>query len=326
MSDEPMRYHDAIRKHGLTEAKAMMGEEHHAHLDSANRFLQKKRDDRAERIGYAYSALAYVGLPHRKNEAELAEGDEYVHEVAGFRLSMTTNRIRYADPKTGQTISERFGLPYGADGRRVLLYLQTQAVLTQSREIELGGSFTDALRNMGIPNTGYAQKHVQEQINRIKGCHVQITYMNEFERGFSQCSLIEEALEEKPASNPGREGKFFVRTLTLSQPFYNALCKHALPIDHSAINNLDGDSRAMDIYVWLAYRLHVLKQPTPVSWSALYQQFGKSIALLKHFKPKFREALGEALAVYDGATVEVTDDGVILHPSNAPVSAKRAFA
>jgi hypothetical protein len=33
-------------------------------------------------------------------------------------------------------------------------------------------------------------------------------------------------------------------------------------------------SLALDVYVWLAYRLHSLTRPTPVTWAALHGQFG----------------------------------------------------
>jgi hypothetical protein len=54
---------------------------------------------------------------------------------------------------------------------------------------------------------------------------------------------------------------------------------------------------ALDIYAWLAYRLHVLKA-----------QFLTNLRL--------------ALAVYRDAKVEVEDTGLVLHPSRPPVAPK----
>jgi hypothetical protein len=34
---------------------------------------------------------------------------------------------------------------------------------------------------------------------------------------------------------------------------------------------------ALDLYVWLAYRLHVLTGPVEASWAALKSQFGKEL-------------------------------------------------
>ena len=46
------------------------------------------------------------------------------------------------------------GVPYGSIARMILLYLQTQAVRTRSREVELGASMNAWLTAMGIPIGG----------------------------------------------------------------------------------------------------------------------------------------------------------------------------
>ena len=58
-----------------------------------------------------------------------------------------------------------------------------------------------------------------------------------------------------------------------------------------------------------------LTAATPVSWSAIYGQFGAGFGLLKHLKRPLTEAVGIALAVYPEARVDISRDGLILHPS-----------
>jgi len=81
---------------------------------------------------------------------------------------------------------------------------------------------------------------------------------------------------------------------------------------------------AIDIYVWLAYRLHHLTGPTPVSWRAVYDQFGGGYAHLRQFKAKFKEPLALALAAYPEAHVSANDEGLMLYPSSPPVSSRKA--
>ena len=76
--------------------------------------------------------------------------------------------------------------------------------------------------------------------------------------------------------------------------------------------------RAIDIYLWLAFRLPVLKAETPVSWSALWRQFGRE-RLLRTFRAEFKEPLGLALAAYKMARVEIGERGLVLLPSPPPV-------
>ena len=76
---------------------------------------------------------------------------------------------------------------------------------------------------------------------------------------------------------------------------------------------------ALDVYCWLAYRLHSLSAPKAISWAALAGQFGAGIKLRKHFKPAFTESVAVALAVYREARVDITETGVTLMPSPPPV-------
>jgi hypothetical protein len=77
---------------------------------------------------------------------------------------------------------------------------------------------------------------------------------------------------------------------------------------------------SLDIYVWLAWRLHTLAKATPVSWPAIHAQFGTGFRELRHFRPRFIEALGAAVAAYPEARVDVGDAGITLHSSRPPVA------
>src|SRR4051794_12249659 len=78
----------------------------------------------------------------------------------------------------------------------------------------------------------------------------------------------------------------------------------------------------LDLYCWLANRLHVLPGARAVSWTALKAQFGTGFGRLDHFRPVFIENLELARAVYPDAMVEVTERGVNLMPSRPPVVPK----
>ena len=81
--------------------------------------------------------------------------------------------------------------------------------------------------------------------------------------------------------------------MTLDETFYEALRDHPVPLLESAIKQLKEKSLALDVYIWLVYRLHSLKQPTPISWASLFAQFGTGFRLSRQFKPYFLELLGQ---------------------------------
>ncbi|MFL5331738.1 MAG: hypothetical protein ACJ8H8_00825 [Geminicoccaceae bacterium] len=95
-----------------------------------------------------------------------------------------------------------------------------------------------------------------------------------------------------------------------------------MPLREAALRELVDRSLSLDIYIWLAYRLHSLERPTPVRWAALSDQFGGTYARTRDFIRDFRKALAPAVTAYPEARVEVDDDGLVLHPSRPPVAPK----
>jgi hypothetical protein len=118
------------------------------------------------------------------------------------------------------------------------------------------------------------------------------------------------------------QGSLFVETARLSETFYEHLRKHPVPLEEAALKAISNNSQALDVYCWLAYRLHVLPAARTVSWPALFAQFGSSYKKLAHFKMRFVDSLKIATAVYRDANVELDEKGLILRPSPPPVAPK----
>jgi hypothetical protein len=101
----------------------------------------------------------------------------------------------------------------------------------------------------------------------------------------------------------------------LDPSFWPSLKEHPVPVREEAIQAIDTRSLAIDVYIWLTYRLHSLSKSTPVSWAAIHAQSGAGFRLVRQIKPTFLEALSLALAVYPEARVDAGKQGVVLHPS-----------
>jgi hypothetical protein len=95
-----------------------------------------------------------------------------------------------------------------------------------------------------------------------------------------------------------------------------------VPIEENAIAMIANNSMAIDVYCWLAYRLHSLTTPKSISWKALHAQFGRGLARLDHFRWYFTQNVHLAMAVYPEAKVDVDARGLILNPSRPPVASK----
>jgi len=80
--------------------------------------------------------------------------------------------------------------------------------------------------------------------------------------GFKKGSIVTDGFFFREEAED-RQGLLFDDVVTLDETFYEALRDHPVPLLESAIKQLKEKSLALDVYVWLAYRLHSLKQPIP---------------------------------------------------------------
>lgn len=260
--------------------------------------------------GYMYSGWCQTALPHKRPADDAAvwkleTGSMTLLVEPGIRV------VPGGDPI-------HIGVPFGAIARLILIYLQSEALRTGSRDVALGGSLRAFLGRLGISVGGKTTKLVREQAERISRCR--LTF-HATQRGgsllFNQ-NIVDVAMFVDDNGVPG-QGSLFVETARLSETFFLQLRQHAVPLDEAAIRHIRNSSMALDVYCWLAYRLHSLSAPKAITWTALAGQFGAGIKLRKHFKPAFSESLSLALAVYRQARAELTESGIVLWPSPPPV-------
>lgn len=267
--------------------------------------------DEENALGFAYSGWAQCALPHKR----LA--DDATWGIAAERIKLMVEPGRR--PVGDGTASEFVGVPFGSHARLILLYLQTEALRTGRREVELGGSLREWLGRIGVSVGGMTGRSVRDQAERISRCRLTF-HLNTGGRtaGLVNQSIVDRALFIEEGS--GRQGRLTLETAKLSEGFFDQLKKHPVPLEEAAIRALSNNAPALDCYLWLAYRLHALTSDRLVTWQALKGQFGTAFKELYHFKPRFTGTLALATAVYPDARVEVTQIGVILKPSRPPVA------
>jgi hypothetical protein len=261
-------------------------------------------------VGYLYSGWAQSALPHKRlpDDASWQLHTEYVSLVVqpGLRPSLTGNAIPV-------------GVPFGSRARLIFLYLQSEALKTHSREIELGKSLHAWLRRLEISIGGKSMASVRDQAERISRCRMTFQIKHGNRVGLVNQNILDTAMF---VDDDSAQGQLFVETAKLSEMFFEQLTKHPVPIEETAVKQIANNSMAIDVYCFLAYRLHSLTSPKLVSWKSLYAQFGRGIAHIDQFRWYFKQTLELALAVYPDASVVVDPRGVTLNPSRPPVSPK----
>ncbi|WP_245704971.1 replication protein RepA [Belnapia rosea] len=267
--------------------------------------------DEAGKIGIAHAGFAMAALPHKKTS-------ETVWEREGGSVKLLV--------ESGLDINRRpIGIPYGSIARLILIYLQTQAVRTRSREVELGTSMNAWLSAMGLPIGGKTYQLVREQARRLSRCRLTFFRRAGGSELVTNGAFVRDSI--LPLDSTHGQMRLWQEQVTLDEGFYQSLIDHPLPLREKAIQAVSGRSMAIDIYVWLAYRLHVLSGPVEVGWPALKSQFGESYKELRFFRRDVLPSLDLALAAYPEAKVLIDEKrGLTLYPSAPPVPERRLLA
>ena len=292
--------HQVILRHGIEEARRQAATRHErALVEAAYQMLGEE----SESIGFTYSGFALTSLPHKQQE-------ETVWRREGHNLTLV---LQSGVDRQGQSV----GLPYGSYARFILLFLQSEAIRSQSREIELGRSMQVWLGRMGLSIGGNSYRLVKEQARRISVCRLTFFGGIGDQEVLRNGAFVEGAITMTGTVDQPQLWKDRVR---LDEAFYRALCDHPVPVSEAALKAIGPRSMTLDVYIWLAYRLHALKRDTEVSWSALYAQFGAGFKRVRAFRAQFTESLELALAAYPDARVSLEERGVILHPSRPAIA------
>jgi len=293
--------HQLIVQSGIEEARRQAVTKHERMVIEAA--YQVLSDD-AEKMGFTYSGFALTSLPHKPQP-------ELVWRREGHKLTMLVESGR---DRAGKPL----GLPYGSYARFILLFLQSEAIRTGSREVELGRSMRVWLGTMGLSIGGTTYRLVNEQARRISGCSLTFFADRAGAQIKSRGGFVK--TEITMSSVIGDQPTLWQDRVLLDEDFYRALREHPVPVSEAALRAIGPRSMVIDVYIWLAYRLHALKRDVEVGWPALYGQFGGGFARLRDFRKYFTECLMLATAAYPDARIDMGDRGVILRPSRPAIA------
>lgn len=299
--------HQLILQHGVERArKAAQGDKNERLCVEAAYGVMS---DEEGRIGVAHAGFAMTALPHKRITDAVWERD-------GGQVKLLV--------ESGLDSQKcHIGIPYGSIARMILLYLQTQAVRTRSREVELGASMNAWLTAMGIPVGGKTYQIVREQSRRISRCRLTFFRRSGGAELVTNGAFVRDAILPIDPNAP-EQLPLWQERVRLDEGFYQSLIEHPLPLREAAIREISSRSMAIDLYVWLAYRLHALSNPVDLSWEALRRQFGEGYNELRFFRRDILPPLRLALAVYPEARLAIDEKtGLTLFPSPPPIPEKK---
>lgn len=124
-----------------------------------------------------------------------------------------------------------------------------------------------------------------------------------------------------------RQRVLWPSTVKLSPEYFESLKRHAVPLHPHALAALAGSAMALDVYAWLAQRLHRIEwgKPAFISWTALQAQFGGHYERVRKFREVFSQTVQDVRSQYRAADVEVNGKGMTLRHSAPPIQGRTAI-
>ena len=233
--------------------------------------------DKKKQIGYIPSFFTTASLPFKN-----------VHKTTFVRKGSNGLTLTLTSPKN---------VPFGKYGRLLLSILTTHAVIQKNSDLPVSieyKSMSDLLRELQLPKQ--RGKDIREQLDCFTGAaFVFEQRVEELKAGYLFKDLYKEG--EYPKSDVSvrtvstgsirftagvqykevtnlelNDNKIGYFKIILSDEFAAFCQRHAVPIDYSVYKEIESPI-GKDLYAWLIYRNHSIKEPVFIPRSKLVEQF-----------------------------------------------------
>ena len=221
------------------------------------------------------------------------------------------------------------GLPWGSIPRLALAWLCTNVVRKRSRVVELGSSFEQFFTELGYPLRmgGRNHRNIKTHVERLFSA----AFYMDVEKWAGE-DRWERDIEIWPVSKRVRlwrsrrertAGGWTVASIELSEPLYEAIIERPFPINLNAIKTLRKSPLAIDLYLWLTFRMKGVRHPLRLSWAQLCKQFSEterlSVAGARRFAERMRGQLCRVVEVWPEVRISFVRGGLVLMPSECQV-------
>jgi hypothetical protein len=272
-------------------------------------------EDQSE-LCFQHSVFCQTGLPYRDpkdaREWDRQNGFAALHIDAGFLFNPRTHKY------------EPVPLPWGPKPRLILAHLNGEALRAGSPTIEIADSLSAFVRRIRGFAGGREIIMFKEQLKRLATAIIRLAVVSDAHDGQNSRQTNTPLVSGFNLWFPKdqRQRVLWNSTIRLSQEYFDNLKKHAVPLHEAALAALAHTAIGLDVYAWLAQRLHRINphRPTFIPWTSLKEQFGSEYAQMFNFKREFRHTLAKVLAHYPAARIELDNRGMTARNSSPPVA------
>ena len=281
----------------------------------SNRLIRTGADisiDDPDGITYQHTVLCQTGMPYRRMEErtwDRRNGRVRLRIVAGEAL----------DPRTDEYVE--LPLPYGSRVRLIMMHLNAEALRSGEPTIDVGRSLTAfARRIIGYDPTGPHLRHFRSQLTSLAAATVRLGMVHDGHATQVNTNII--TAMDLWAPNHPHQASLWSSEVKLNHEYFESLLAHAVPLDERAVAALGHSALALDIYTWLAQRLHRVQRGRQelVPWTALLEQFGGGYSRVRAFREFFQKQLAAVHTQYPAARFEPDRKGLWIRNSPPPIT------
>lgn len=278
-------------------------------------FLASAGADADSTTVFQHSVLCQTCLPFRD------PGDEVrIWSRRNGRVHLEIQAGRAFDGSREEFID--VGLPFGPKPRLVLYHLNAEALRTRSPLIELEDSLTAFVkRTLGLDTGGRNIRTVKDQLTRLSATDFRIGAMTGEGRATTLKGTVIQGFDMW-VPRDAHQRTLWPSTVRFSHGYFESLMQHAVPLNERAVAGLSHTAMGLDIYTWLAQRLHRVErnQGVFIPWTALHDQFGQGYERLRDFRRTYNRTLKQVTVVYPEAKFDLDEGGMRLWHSRPPVA------
>jgi len=270
-------------------------------------------EDEDAAILYQHSVLCQTCMPYRDPGNEIR-----AWQRNNGRVSLLIQAGAAYDANNSLWLD--VGLPHGPKPRLVLYHLNAEALRTQSPVLELEDSLTAFVkRTLGLDVGGRTLRTVKDQLTRLASADFKFG-MGQDGRSVTIKGNVIDGFELWTPKND-KQRVLWPTTVQFSRMYFESLMQHAVPLNEAAVGRLSHSAMGLDVYTWLAQRLHRVdpKKAAFVPWVSLKEQFGHEYGRMVDFRRVFTRTLKQVKVVYRDAHFTLDGQGMRLNNSPPPV-------
>jgi len=198
-----------------------------------------------------------------------------------------------------------YGIPYGSFPRLVLAYIITRVIQTGERRIALSSHFSSFLEELGYTGNhkgnSKAGKRIRDQLLRLLLASIRFEgRTGTDEQGHMAGVKIDVAPKYSlwwDFKNP-EQGSLWGSYIEISEEFRQSILRTPVPLRTDILKAVKKSPLALDVYMWVSYRLFTMRatgqESISLGYGRLQEQFGTGIAEANY--RQFRQELKLAFA------------------------------